>query len=125
MSNWKLLLDQNIRYEVKQLLLECGYDVVHTVDLGLQRSDDPQILSEAIKQQRTVITLDKDFGSLNIFPLPLNHYGVIRIKTELALPANILKLLQPFLENHQQQDVLSSLVILSNNKSRISNTSKS
>jgi len=63
MSAWKVLLDQNIRYEVKGLLEQAGFDAHHTSDFDLQRKTDPDILAYATQIERTLVTLDKDLGA--------------------------------------------------------------
>lgn len=63
MSAWKILLDQNVRYEVKEHLNNAGIDV--------------------------------------------------------SLPLAVYHLLYPFLNSHTQEDVQSSLVIITKNKARI------
>jgi predicted nuclease of predicted toxin-antitoxin system len=118
MSGWKLLLDQNIRSEVRALPRAAGHDAVRCADVGLQRATDLDILQWATAQGRSIVTLDKDFGSLNIFPLPSSHAGVIRLKLDLALPDLVVRILSPFLNRHSQHSIDSSLVILSKNKAR-------
>lgn len=69
-SAWRLLLDQNMRYESKEILTSRGIDVLHASDVGLQRALDPEVLQYAIEQDRVLVTHDSEFGDLNIFPLP-------------------------------------------------------
>jgi len=102
---WRLLLDQNIRYEVKEKLIDLKFDVEHATDLRLQTAPYPEILNHAIKAERVLLTLDTDFGDLNIFPLPSSHPGVIRIQTKQPIPAIILQILRDFIEKHPQQYV--------------------
>ncbi len=43
-SAWRLFLDQNMRYEIKEMLQSRDIDVVHASDVGLQRALDPDVL---------------------------------------------------------------------------------
>lgn len=60
----KLLLDQNVPFRVKDLLEAQGWDVTNTQTLGMSRSTDQEIIAEALKQDRIVVSADRDFGNL-------------------------------------------------------------
>ena len=118
-GKWRLLLDQNIRFEILSALREHSFDVVHASEVGLQRALDPELLGYAIENGRALITRDSDFGDLNIFPLPLEHPGVIRIRIAPPLPATIVRSLLSLLNTHTPPDIQNALVILSSTKIRI------
>lgn len=60
----KLLLDQDVYYKTYKLLIDNGYDTVTAKNLNLEKASDIQILENAEKLSRILITRDKDFGSL-------------------------------------------------------------
>jgi predicted nuclease of predicted toxin-antitoxin system len=62
---WRLLLDQNVRNEVKKMLEKLGVDVIHASDVGLERALDPDILQYAVEHNRVLITQDTEFGDLS------------------------------------------------------------
>ncbi|MGC1377506.1 MAG: DUF5615 family PIN-like protein [Anaerolineales bacterium] len=73
----KILLDTCIWGGVKQALLDAGYDVVWSGDLDKDPGDD-EILAWAYREQRILVTLDKDFGELAIvYGQP--HAGIVRL----------------------------------------------
>ena len=47
-----------------EMLRDLGHDAVHLRDEGLQKLADAEIVSKALKEQRTVLTFDLDFGSI-------------------------------------------------------------
>lgn len=114
-----LFLDQNIRYEVKERLQAEGVDVVHASDVGMERALDPDILHYATKQERALVTLDADFGDLNLFPLPSSHHGVVRLKITPSTPGVVLEKLLLFLDKHEPEDVRDALVVITRNRVRI------
>lgn len=57
----KLLLDTCVWGGVKSELQAAGHDVLWTGDLA-QDPGDEDILAQAHREQRVLITLDKDFG---------------------------------------------------------------
>jgi predicted nuclease of predicted toxin-antitoxin system len=61
----KLLLDSCISWTVGDTLRAAGHDVVWTGDWPADPGDE-EILEFAHKENRVLITLDKDFGELSV-----------------------------------------------------------
>jgi len=108
----KLYLDQMFRVDVAEALQDKGYDVVRASETGQARADDQQILSKAIAEDRILISLDEHFGDWVVLPLS-RHPGVIRIKVHPTTSENVLRILTPFLQVHNQEQFKNNLVILS------------
>ena len=113
----KLYMDQMLRLEVAQALVNEGYDVVRTSEVGQARADDQQILQKAIDENRVLTTLDGHFGDWVILPLS-KHPGVIRLKVNPTTSKNIINLLLPFLCIHTSDQFRNHLVILSSKRSK-------
>jgi predicted nuclease of predicted toxin-antitoxin system len=60
----RFLVDQNRSPRLAELLRAAGHDATHTIDLGLERATDDELLALAAEQRRVVITGDTDFGAL-------------------------------------------------------------
>lgn len=60
----KFLIDQNRSPELASLLRESGHDAVHTLELGMERAEDGELLELAADQGRVVVSGDTDFGAL-------------------------------------------------------------
>jgi predicted nuclease of predicted toxin-antitoxin system len=73
----KLLLDTCIWGGAKDEVQAAGHDVLWTGDLA-QDPGDEDILAQAHREQRVLITLDKDFGELAI-RRSLPHCGIVRL----------------------------------------------
>jgi predicted nuclease of predicted toxin-antitoxin system len=73
----KLLLDSCVWGGAKSQLQTAGHDALWTGDLA-QDPGDEDILDQAFKEQRVLITLDKDFGELAI-RRNLPHCGIVRL----------------------------------------------
>ena len=108
----RLYLDQMFNIRVADAMRTAGHDVVRVSDTGHARADDEDILKNAIAERRVLITLDEHFGDWVVLPLR-RHPGVIRIKTNPTTTENILRILVPFLKEHQQDKFIDHLVILS------------
>lgn len=60
----KFLADMGISLRTVSWLRNCGYDVVHLRDEGLQKLPDNQILIKARTEERILLTIDLDFAQL-------------------------------------------------------------
>src|SRR5947209_1221113 len=73
----KLLLDTCVWGGARAELQAVGHDVLWTGDLPEDPGDE-EILAQAHREQRVLVTLDKDFGELAIVRR-LPHSGIIRL----------------------------------------------
>ena len=73
----KVLLDTCVWGGAKTELQATGHDVIWTGDLT-QDPGDEEILGQANREQRVLVTLDKDFGELAI-RRSLPHCGIMRL----------------------------------------------
>jgi predicted nuclease of predicted toxin-antitoxin system len=73
----KVLLDTCVWGGAKDELLASGHDVVWTGDLPVDPGDE-EILKQAHRESRILVTLDKDFGALAIVHA-MPHSGIIRL----------------------------------------------
>jgi predicted nuclease of predicted toxin-antitoxin system len=68
----KVLLDSCVSAVLRPPLEAAGHDVVWVGDWSRDPGDQ-EILAFAYGEQRIVITLDKDFGTLNRYHSPHRH----------------------------------------------------
>lgn len=57
----RILLDQGLAPLAAAILRQEGFDAVHVSEIGMERSDDIQILETARNDSRVCVTLDHDF----------------------------------------------------------------
>lgn len=60
----RFLVDQNLSPLLATGLREAGHDAVHTIDLGLERAGDADVLHRARGDDRILVSADTDFGGL-------------------------------------------------------------
>ena len=109
--------------ELARRLVEAGHDVKRASEVGQARADDAEILEQACREERTLITLDQHSGDWVILPLT-HHPGVIRIKIHPTTTTGIAELLIPFVEKARQSTLRNQLVILSATNERWIKTSE-
>lgn len=78
MKNRKLLLDSCLAGAVARRLRADGHDVMIVPDAGPDPGD-AAILELAVKEQRVLVTIDNDFGTL-VFRDGAKHIGVLRLR---------------------------------------------
>lgn len=74
----KLLADENVGLEVVNNLRKNSHDVVSAIE-EFPSEADIALLKKAFRQNRVLITSDKDFGEL-IYKQRLPHKGVILLR---------------------------------------------
>jgi len=60
----KFLIDQNRSPRLALLLREYGHDAIHTLEVGLERAKDEELLLLAATEDRVIVSGDTDFGTL-------------------------------------------------------------
>ena len=111
-----------LRTELTALLQAHGHDVLRASETGQSRADDALLLERAVREERTLVTLDEHFGDWVVLPLS-KHFGVIRVKVHPTTTEGVAALLLPLLTNRVQKDFQNHLVIVSARRVRWSRTS--
>jgi len=91
----KFLIDANLGRKFTNLTNKAGYDAVFINDL-LTKASDEDILILAERENRIVITNDKDFGKI-IFKLGKSSSGVILLRTSVTDPEERFELVKDVL----------------------------
>ncbi len=101
-----------LRADLTALLQSHGHDVLRAAETGQARADDALILERAVREERTLVTLDEHFGDWVVLPLS-KHFGVIRVKAHPTTTEGVAALLLPLLAGRAQTDFHNRLVIVS------------
>ena len=73
-----ILCDQCVNRDVVVSLRAAGFNVMHTVEIGLSRASDMDIFRYAQHSRRILLTFDHGFGNITQFPIH-DSYGVVLI----------------------------------------------
>jgi|SRR3972149_8829733 len=79
-SGLRFLIDVGVGKKVEDFLDKSGYDILSVRKIN-PRMGDSEIIDIAVKDNRIVVTMDKDFGEL-IYNLGLMHKGILLLRTE-------------------------------------------
>ncbi len=97
------------------LLQKAGYDIIKAKNIGMQQASDGEITSFCRKENRIIVTLDNDFGSLYRFPLG-THKGIVLFKINPFMPLTLLAVLRPLIERNVFGLFKDALVIVKRDK---------
>ncbi|NBC47433.1 MAG: hypothetical protein GVY22_05455 [Gammaproteobacteria bacterium] len=114
----RLLLDQGLPRSSVQRLADQGIDVCHVADIGYSRSTDEEIMTLALEQERTVVTLDSDFHRLLVIS-GASKPSVIRIRREGLRGPEAAMLIAQLLEQLREQLKAGAMVTVTERAVRL------
>ncbi len=109
----KFIVDVGVSNEVEKWLAEQGFDVVNVRDID-PRLPDHEIVKIAAKENRMVITMDKDFGEL-VYRTNATHTGVLLLRLDGYSSQEKVNVIKRILEEHQDKIVGKFCVYKDNN----------
>lgn len=112
----KFLLDESVDVRVADFLTALGYQATTVAEDYQASLPDPEVLSIARREQRILVTNDRDFGEL-VFRYYQRHSGVIYLRLgTVELPA-ILSRLDDVLERYA--DGLDDFIVVTPRRIRV------
>ncbi len=113
MSRISLLLDEDVRLVLAEILRGRGYDVVHVLEIGRAGKSDPDQLAFAVRQERTILTHNvRDYRLLDQTYREQEkvHWGII-VSDQLPLKELVSRTLR-CLSRYTKEDAKNSLLWL-------------
>jgi hypothetical protein len=86
----KFKLDENIGRKAEQMLRGAGHDVSTVTLQCLNGTSDENLFQVCIAEQRTLVTLDHDFGQVLRFP-PERSSGIVILEVALRAGAGAVE----------------------------------
>lgn len=112
----KFLIDENVGQSVIHYLKERGYDVIVATAEELSGREDYFLLDYAYRENRVIITNDKDFGYL-VYRQKLPARGVILFRFVQELPSLKISALETILSKGSDK-ILNYFIVVSEDKIR-------
>lgn len=107
----KLLADENIPPGVVGFLRDRGFDVKEVSGAGTAGASDDQVMDLAYREQRVLLTFDKHFANILVYP-PSSHHGIIRIRIHPPLIEDIIHAFDQLLKEFDLNTIGGSLIVL-------------
>jgi predicted nuclease of predicted toxin-antitoxin system len=112
------LADENIARSTVVLLRSLGHNVKDAKEEKWFGFPDERLARIAKRQNRIILTLDKDFGNILVFP-PRQSQGILLISIREPVPSRVNATLQTFLKGKSDRFFKKKLVILEETQARI------
>lgn len=116
----RFLLDENLSYETADFLNALGHDAKTAAEFGLGGVPDEKVIEKAVKERRTVITHDLDFGEIFYFASD-KKLSVIILRLKDQTIESVNKTLERVLNLRllKQTKLESRLILVEEDKIRI------
>lgn len=115
---WRFLVDENLPRSLVPDLIALGHVAEHVYDIGMAGTKDPAVYAYAQAQQATIITGDKDFGNIRVYPPP--HAGLIVVEVPDTMPPDARKrIIVRQLATLAGQSLANTLVIIEAHRVRV------
>jgi len=95
----RFFLDANVPRSAVAALVELGYEVEFSRDIGMANDSDEAIAARARETQAALITRDLDFADIRRYP-PILYAGIVVIRLpDDAVASNIVDVLKRFVSD--------------------------
>ncbi len=115
-SDLRFLVDVGVGKTIETYLNDKGFDTKAVRDIN-PRMSDKEIIRMAAKEDRIIITLDKDFGEL-VYHLSMEHSGILLLRLEDATGPEKLQVVKHII-SHYSQRLANCFCVYQNQKFRI------
>jgi predicted nuclease of predicted toxin-antitoxin system len=106
----RFLLDQDVYACTARTLRAGGHDVLCAADAGLAGAPDADLLAAAERENRVLVTRDRDFGNL-VFVRRAGS-GVIYLRVSPATVQAVHRQLNAVLAAYSEQDLHEAFVVV-------------
>lgn len=114
----KFKLDENLPAAAGKVLSDGGHDVSTALQEQLGGKPDAGIAETCKREQRVLITLDIDFGNIQLYP-PAEYPGLVVLRLALQDMPNILNVLARLLDRFKRDPLSGRLWVVDEHRVRI------
>lgn len=114
----KFKLDENLPAGAAKVLADAGHDVSTALQERLGGKPDSRMAETCKLEQRTLITLDTDFGNIQAYP-PADYSGLVVLRLTQQDKLNILTVLTRLLERFEHEPLFGRLWVVEEHRVRI------
>lgn len=107
----KMLADENLYEPIIVYLREIGNEVISIRNSQLSGVSDDTVYKKACEEKLVIITMDKDFTRMFLFP-PEKCGGIIVVKIYKRTLDETLSIFKKFFKPIPEQEIIKNLVII-------------
>lgn len=106
----KVMVDEDLPRQAVQLLREHDYDATSVVEQGMGGWKDPPLWMAVQKAERYLVTADKGFGDIRVYP-PGTHHGILLLRPDEDGIRPVMELLQRVLDSYNLADLVGAITV--------------
>ena len=114
----KIKVDEDLPKSATIFLQGKGYDAISAKEHGMNGWKDPDLWKVVQKENRLLITADKGFADIRVYP-PKTHHGVLLLRPDNDGIKPILELLQKTIESCNLNELEGKLTVVTTRGIRI------
>ena len=107
----KIFANENLFEPIIDYLRSLGNDVLSIRDSGLSGISDDEVFEKACKENRVIITMDKDFTRIFRFP-PEKCGGIVVAKIYKRTVDETLTIFKKYYQPIKEEDIKGNLIII-------------
>lgn len=114
----RIKVDEDLPVIVAVMLRERGHDALSVLEQGLGGWKDPELWRAVQREGRFLVTADKGFGDVRVYP-PGLHTGVLLLRPDEDGIRPLIELMQEVLARHPLETLLGLLTVVTPRSIRI------
>ncbi len=114
----RVKVDEDLPKQATQLLRERGFDALSVIEQGMGGFKDAPLWSAVQSEQRFMVTADKGFGDIRLFP-PGTHAGILVLRPDEPGIRPLLELLEEVLAGYDLAELSGAVAVASPRSIRI------
>jgi predicted nuclease of predicted toxin-antitoxin system len=107
----KVVVDEDLPRQAVRLLREHGYDAASVVELNWGGWKDPPLWIAIQKDERFLVTADKGFGDIRVYP-PGKHFGVLLLRPDEDGIRPVIELLEQVLNSYKLENLVGATTVV-------------
>lgn len=107
----KIKVDEDLPRLAVAILREHGYDAANVIEQGMGGWKDPQLWEAVQAEKRFLITADKRFANIQIYP-PGKHPGVLLLRPDQDGIRPLMALLERVIQAYQLDELKGTITVV-------------
>jgi predicted nuclease of predicted toxin-antitoxin system len=107
----RIKVDEDLPVVVAEKLSALGYEADTVIDQGMGGWKDPQLWVAVQSEGRFLVTADKGFGDIRVYP-PGRHYGVLLLRPDEDGIRPLLELVDSVLAHYRLEALVGLLAVV-------------
>lgn len=106
----KVTVDEDLPRQAVQILRDHGYEAASVIEQDMGGWKDPQLWIAVQNDERFLVTADKGFGDIRVYP-PGKHFGILLLRPDEDGIRPMIELLQQVLNSYNLEDLVGTTTV--------------